>query len=178
MRLMPQDIVFLLKLVTQKEQSWTYNSLATDLGMSPSEVHYAAKRALASRLAIKTGKDIRVHARNLIEFLLHGIQYSFFPERGGISRGMPTAHAAVPLKDKFVTANEMPPVWPDPDGEVRGESFAPLHKSVPYAAKKDEKLYMLLALVDAIRGGSARERAAARKELEQRLSQYGERTKP
>ena len=169
--------MFLLKLVTQKEQSWTYNSLAMDLGMSPSEVHYAAKRALASRLAIKTGKDIRVHARNLIEFLLHGIQYSFFPERGGISRGMPTAHAAAPLKDKFVTANEMPPVWPDPDGEVRGESFAPLHKSVPYAAKKDEKLYMLLALVDTIRGGSARERAAARKELEQRLSQYGEHTK-
>ena len=174
---MPQDIVFLLKLVTQSEQPWTYNSLAMDLGMSPSEVHYSAKRALASRLANKAGKDIRVHVRNLIEFLLHGVQYCFFPERAGISRGMPTAHAAAPLKDKFVSVNEMPPVWPDPDGEVRGESFAPLHKSVPYAAKKDLELYMLLALVDAIRGGSAREREAARKELESRLSQYGERAK-
>ena len=177
MRLMPQDILLLLKLVARGEQSWTYNSLAMELEMSPSEVHYAARRAVASRLGIKQGKQIRVHAQNLLEFLSHGIQYCFFPEKGGITRGMPTAHAAEPLKDQFISVNEMPPVWPDPDGEVRGESFAPLHKSVPYAAKKDEKLYMLLALVDAIRGGSARERAAAREELEQRLSQYGEHTK-
>ena len=172
-RLMPQDIVFLLKLVAKNEQSWTYNSLATELDLSPSEVHYAAKRAVASRLAIKPEKKIRVHGRNLLEFLSHGIQYCFYPERGGISRGMPTAHAAAPLKDKFIGADEMPPVWPDPDGEVRGESFAPLHRSVPRAAKNDAQLYMLLALVDAIRGGSAREKEAARKELEQRLGQYG-----
>jgi len=177
MRLMPQDILFLLKLVSRGEQSWTYNSLAMELEMSPSEVHYAARRAVASRLGIKSGKQIRVHAQNLLEFLSHGIQYCFFAERGGITRGMPTAHAAAPLKDRFTSVSEMPPVWPDPDGEVRGESFAPLHKSVPYAAKKDVKLYMLLALVDAIRGGSAREKAAARKELEQRLSQYGEHAK-
>lgn len=177
MRLMPQDILFLLKVVAKGEQPWTYNSLAAELGLSPSEVHYAAKRAIASRLATRVGKDIRVHVRNLNEFLSHGIQYCFSPERGGISRGMPTAHAAAPLKDKFIAADEMPPIWPDPDGEVRGESFTPLHKSAPYAAKNDSRLYALLALVDAIRGGSAREKAAARKELERRLSQYGKRAK-
>ena len=37
----------------------------------------------------------------------------------------------------------MLPVWPDPDGEVRGETFSPLHKLVPDAEKKDEKLYRL-----------------------------------
>ena len=178
MRLMPQDIVFLLKLVARGEQPWTYNSLSMELQMSPSEVHYAARRAVASRLGIKQGKKIRVHAQNLLEFLSHGIQYCFFPERGGITRGMPTAHATAPLKGQFISVNEMPPVWPDPDGEVRGESFAPLHKSVPSAAKNDERLYRLLALVDAIRGGSARERAAARKALAQDLNQYGELAKP
>ena len=177
MRLMPQDILFLLKLVAKGDQSWTYNSLAIELDMSPSEVHYAAKRAVASRLGIKQGKQVRVHAQNLLEFLSHGIQYCFYPERGGISRGIPTAHAAAPLKGKFISKNEMPPVWPDPEGKVRGESFTPLHKAAPKAAQKDEQLYMLLALVDAIRGGSAREKAAARKELEQRLNQYGERSK-
>jgi len=176
-RLMPQDIVFLLKLVAKGEQSWTYNSLAMELDISPSEVHYAAKRAVASRLGIKLGKQIRVHEQNLLEFLSHGIQYCFYPEKGGISRGMPTARAAAPLKDKFIAVDEMPPVWPDPDGEVRGESFTPLHKSVPKAAKKDGQLYVLLALVDAIRGGSAREKEAARKELDQRLSRYGEYSK-
>jgi len=169
--------MFLLKLVAKGDQSWTYNSLAMELDMSPSEVHYAAKRAVASRLSIKQGKQIRVHSQNLLEFLSHGIQYCFYPERGGISRGMPTAQAAAPLKDKFIGDNEMPPVWPDPDGRVRGESFKPLHKSAPKAAQKDEQLYQLLALVDAIRGGSAREKAAARKELEQRLNQYGKHAK-
>ncbi|MGA7802557.1 MAG: nucleotidyltransferase domain-containing protein, partial [Gammaproteobacteria bacterium] len=38
------------------------------------------------------------------------------------------------------------------------------------AAKRDPALYALLALVDAIRGGRARERALAMKELKQRLA--------
>jgi hypothetical protein len=56
---------------------------------------------------------------------------------------------------------------------VRGESFSPLYKSAPSAAKKDSKLYQLLALVDAIRGGRARERDIAKKELKKRLENYG-----
>ncbi len=62
---------------------------------------------------------------------------------------------------------------PDPKGEVRGESFSPLYKSAPKAAKKDPKLYELLVLVDAIRGGRARERGFAMKELKKRLNKYG-----
>lgn len=170
---MPQDIVFLLKLVAKGNQSWTYNSLANELDLSPSEVHYAARRAVASRLGIKPGKQVRVHMQNLLEFLSHGIQYCFYPKRGGISRGMPTAHAAEPLKSMFVSSDEIPPVWPDPEGLVRGESFAPLHKSAPFAARKDVKLYELLALVDAIRGGRAREKDTARKLLEEKLKRYG-----
>jgi hypothetical protein len=65
-----------------------------------------------------------------------------------------------------------PPVWPDPAGEARGESFLPLHKAVPVAVKQDSSLYELLALVDAIRGGRAREKEAARKEIRKRLEAY------
>ena len=86
---------------------------------------------------------------------------------------MPTAYASAPMDSYFPTYNELPPVWPDPEGDVRGESFSPLYKSAPRAAKKDPKLYQLLALVDAIRGGRARERDIAIKELEKRLEQYG-----
>jgi hypothetical protein len=43
--------------------------------------------------------------------------------------------------------------------------LAPLYKSVPYAAKRDLKLYALLALVDAVRDGRARERNLAIKEI-------------
>ncbi len=118
--------------------------------MNPSEVHGAAKRAIATRLAIKVGNTISPNIRNLEEFLLHGIQYVFIPERGRLVRGTPTAYAAEPMDSYVVADNEPPPVWPDPEGEVRGISFSPLYplyKSAPLAAKKDLKLYQLLSLV-------------------------------
>ncbi len=172
MNLKPQDILFLLKLVAMGKKPWSFNKIAVELGMSPSEVHAAAQRALAARLAIKEGENIWSNIRNLEDFLFHGIQYVFVPERGGLDRGMPTAYASAPMDSWFVADNEPPPVWPDPEGKVRGESFSPLYKSVPVAAKNDPKLYELLALVDAIRGGRARERDIAKKELKKRFEQY------
>ena len=171
MNLKPQDVLFLLKLVALGKNHWTFNSLALELGMSPSEVHAASQRVLEARLAVKKENSIKPDKRNLEEFLLHGIQYVFVPGRGALNRGMPTAYAAAPLDNVF-GSYEFPPVWPDPEGEVRGESFSPLYKSVPKAARNDPKLYMLLALVDAIRGGRAREREMAKKELSKRLNQY------
>ncbi|GAB1413422.1 hypothetical protein MASR1M97_21580 [Candidatus Desulfobacillus denitrificans] len=58
------------------------------------------------------------------------------------------------------------PVWPSAKGAARGVGLAPLYPSVPDAALRDEKLYALLALFDAIRFGQARERNAARDLLE------------
>jgi len=173
MNLKPQDVLFLLKLVAMGKKSWSFNKLSVELGMSPSEVHAAAKRALAARLAIKEDDNIWPNTRNLEEFLMHGIQYVFIPERGEINRGMPTAYASSPMAKQFVVGKEFVPVWPDPEGEVRGESFTPLYKSAPVAAKNDANLYELLALIDAIRGGRAREREVAKKEMKKRLAQYG-----
>jgi len=173
MQLKPQDVLFLLKLVAYKDKPWSFNKLAIDLGMSPSEVHAASNRSIKARLAIKQNGQIRPNIRNLKEFLFHGIQYVFVPDRGELNRGLPTSYAAEPLAVNFSVGNEPPPVWPDPEGLVRGESFSPLYKSVPIAVKNDPVLYELLALVDAIRGGKAREREMAKKELELRLEQYG-----
>ena len=52
---------------------------------------------------------------------------------------------------------------------IRGQGIAPLYESVPLAAAKDQQLYELLALVDALRVGRARERALAIGELESRI---------
>jgi len=172
MNLKPQDIVFLLKLVAVGKNPWSFNKIAVDLGMSPSEIHAAAQRAVAAGLAIKMESEIRPNICNLSEFLEHGIQYVFVPERGAIERGLPTAYAAPPLREYFAGEFEAPPVWPDPEGKVRGETFSPLYKSVPGAAKRDPQLYELLALVDAIRGGRAREKELAKKELKERLEEY------
>ncbi len=173
MNLKPQDILVLLKLVAVGDEAWSYNALALELGMSPSEVHSAVKRALAAGLAVQVQDKISPHIRSLQEFLLHGLRYVFLPERGELCRGMPTAHAAPPLAAQLVPDLEPPPVWPDAEGEARGMGFSPLYRSVPRAARQDARLYELLALVDAIRGGRARERELAGKALRQRLERYG-----
>ena len=59
---------------------------------------------------------------------------------------------------------DLPPVWPDPDGEVRGATLEPLHKAAPKAARRDPALHELLALIDALRDGRVRERQMAEKE--------------
>lgn len=101
---------------------------------------------------------------------MHGLKYVFPAERGPLTRGMPTSYATAPLADKLTASGEPPPVWPDPEGTVRGEALEPLYRSAPGAARADAKLYELLALVDAIRSGRARERELAVKELQKRLA--------
>lgn len=173
MALKPQDIFVLLKLVAMGSQTWSYAVLAVELGMSPSQLHSAVKRSLAAKLALKKGKKIIPHIRNLKEFLVHGLKYVFIVERGELTRGLPTAYAAPPLDEMFLaTFTEPPPVWPDPQGEVRGISFSPLYKLAPQAARSDKNFYELLTLIDSIRGGRAREQEIAIRELKQRLQQY------
>ena len=167
MILKPQDIVVLLKLVALREHPWSYVSLASDLFMSTSEVHAGIKRAVAARLMDATGKHALI--RSLEEFITHGVKYAYPPDRGGLTRGIPTGYAAAPLKAMISQPPEPPPVWPDQEGDTRGNEFSPLYKSVPKAARKDMKLYELLALVDAVRDGRAREREIAIRELKARL---------
>ena len=119
MVLKPQDVLVLLKLVSIYPNKWAYNSLAVELSMSPSEVHAAIKRAVKAGLANPNFEQILPNLSRLEEFLVHGIQYVFVPDRGELTRGMPTAWAAPPLADKIVMSSEPPPVWPDPEGPAR-----------------------------------------------------------
>ena len=168
MMLKPHDIVVLLKLLKTGSKRPSYAQLAVDLYMSPSEVHASIRRARASRLIHGPELGDRVNAKALEEFLVHGIRYAFPPEKGGMTRGMPTASAAEPLSRKM-TQEEPVPVWPFEQGSKRGYAFLPLYKKAPQAALKDHELYQLLALVDALRDGSARERELAKRELSARL---------
>jgi len=167
MNLKPQDIVILLKLVTLGNRSWSYSTLAHELAMSPSEVHGGIKRAAAAQL-FDPQRNVPM-LRALQEFLVHGVKYAYPPDRGHLTRGVPTSYAAPPLNSLIVQPDEPPPVWPDPEGKVRGYEYSPLYRTVPKAAAMDNALYELLALVDAIRDGRARERELAVKLLTERL---------
>jgi hypothetical protein len=52
---------------------------------------------------------------------------------------------------------------------VKGQSIIPLFPSVAEAVQNDVLLYELLALVDALRVGRAREREIALEELKKRI---------
>jgi hypothetical protein len=111
----------------------------------------------------------RVRREALLDFLVHGVPYSFPASPKELTRGMPTAWAAPVMAQKFNSSDQIQPVWPDPNGSIQGASVAPLYASVPGAARRDPELYGLLALVDALRIGRARERAVAEKEISVRL---------
>lgn len=166
MTLKPQDIVVILKLVTLRGQPWTVRSLAPSVFISHSEIFEGLKRLKTARMVAPD--DHTPRRRALEELLVHGVKYVFPPERGGLTRGMPTGSAAPPLCG-LLSATAEPPVWPHPLGTMRGFAFSPLYKTVPEAAACDGALYELLALVDAIRDGQARETALAVRELQRRL---------
>lgn len=173
MNLKPQDVFVLLKIVALDHAPWSYSQLAYELGMSASEVHAGVKRALeASLMKLDDGWGHPDEAA-LSEFLVHGLKYVFTPERGGIAVGMPTAQAAAPLSRLLPPSDEPPPVWPDPEGSVRGVEFSPLYKSVPQAARRDPRLYELLALADAVRAGPSVVYELAVRELQMRLTAEG-----
>lgn len=153
----PQDVVILLKIIALGDQSWYHHTLAESLNISQSEVTQSLNRSRFSGLIDANRKE--VSRLGLLEFLQYGVKYSFPEQPGALVRGIPTAHSAPPLSDEIQSQD--PYVWPHASGKVRGQSIEPLYRSVPNAVEKDEKLYELLTLVDAIRVGRVREKQLA-----------------
>lgn len=167
--LRPQDVVVVLRLTLDKERAPTYAALASELKLTASEIHAGVERAMAAYLV---RKDAAGRPAVLLEplrlFVQHGLRYCFPATRGETTRGVPTSYAAAPMRALIVQPNEPPPVWPHKLGTVRGAAFYPLYPTVPEAALANPALYELLVLVDAVRGGSLRERALAVAELDKR----------
>lgn len=169
MTLKPQDLLVALKLWTGRGQKWSYPALARSLGLSIAEAHASVKRASAAGFLPPGGLDVRPNTDALLEFLVHGAKYAFPVRLGELTRGVPTAHAASPLAGLLARGSEPGPVWPHADGPARGSALEPLYRSVPLAASSDPALYEILALLDAVRSGRARERQAAVRLLQERL---------
>ena len=165
----PQDVVVALKLALEDSFS-SYAELGQALGLSASEVHAAVRRLADARLVDPDTKQVKREA--LRNFLVHGVPYAFPATPKEVTRGMPTAWAAPAMAEKISSSDQIPPVWPDPQGQVQGAAVQPLYASVPGAARRDPELYRILALVDALRIGRARERALAEKEIGQLLSSH------
>jgi hypothetical protein len=167
--LKPQDLLLLLKMACHRHRAFTYAQLAADLGMSASEAHSGLRRAGVARLVFQSDQRIEIQRPALRDFVLYGARYCFPPSMGLPARGMPTGYAAPPLRELIAQSDELPPVWPQPEGSVRGLTLYPLYRTVPAAATRDVALYECLALFDSLRAGAARERELATQALSERL---------
>lgn len=161
----PQDIVLLLKIISMQNNTWNQLETASALSMSQSEVSESVSRSKYASLLDAKGKKVMRLA--LMEFLQFGIRYVFPQRPGAIVRGIPTAHSTAPLTNSIVSKEHY--VWPSGKGNLRGQAIAPLYPSVVDAVQKDDLLHELLALVDAIRVGRAREKEIAINELKIRI---------
>ena len=161
----PQDIVVLLKIIASGDEPWLQIPMAKRLGLAQSEMSRSIARSKYAGLLDSTGRKVRRLA--LMDFIEYGLPYAFPQRPGSLVRGVPTSHSAAPLKDQIQSDENF--VWPHATGKVKGQAVIPLYKSVPEAAQNDPLLHELLALVDAIRVGSSREKQIAISELKKRV---------
>lgn len=168
--LKPQDLLVLLKVAAHPPQRWTYAALGEALVISASETHACVQRAVASGLAVAPARGEWMPVRHcLLEFVLHGARYVWPATVGPIKRGVPTNFGAVPLAKHLRAAPLEAPVWSHPAGTARVPPVSPVYRTAPHAALADPALHRLLALLDALRVGRARERALAAKLMQAEL---------
>lgn len=164
----PQDCVILLKIVDLGASPWMAKDLALAVGLSRAEVSHSLERSRFSKLLDDTKR--RGNTRAFLEFLVHGLRVVFPVRPGGMARGIPTAWSAPPLVKSFGEDN--PVVWPSENGSLRGESIQPLYLNTIATVVEQPGFHELLALVDALRIGRAREIGFASKLLKERFEGY------
>lgn len=173
MELKPQDLLVLLKAAAHPPQRWTYAALGEALSMSASETHASVKRAVASGLAVAPARGEWSPVRSsLLEFAVHGVRYVWPATFGPVKRGIPTTFGAAPLAGLLVAAPGEAPVWEHPKGTAKGPTLSPIYRTAAQAALADPALHRLLALLDALRTGRARERTLAAELLHSELMQF------
>jgi hypothetical protein len=126
--LKPQDILAILKVHSWDSTNWTYSSRSKRGPERIASVHAALERSEAAGLYY--GSERKILKQAVLEFLVHGLRYVFYAQPGPLSRGLPTAHSAEPLKSKLVVSPSEVYVWPDP-GWCRER--AGNHASVPFS---------------------------------------------
>ena len=161
----PQDIVILCKIICNGDNHWQNKDLAKALHISPSEISESLNRSMLAGMINDEKK--KVLRQSFLEFILHGFHYVFPALPGSMTNGIYTAQSHPWMSKQFRA--EMKYVWPHPRGEVRGLAIEPLYPAVVYAVENDDQLYKMLALMDVLRVGRARELKVAVSELEKMI---------
>lgn len=103
----------------------------------------------------------------LAQFLVHGAPFAFPAVVGSDIVGVPTAHSSPSFLGIIESSDAF--VWPMADGSSRGQSIIPLYPGAVLLPGRNQPLYELLAIVDALRVGTTRVRKIAAELLAARL---------
>lgn len=159
--LSPSDLLVALKLGASPNAgiSATLRRLGQELGLSKSAVGNSLKRLDELGLLSADGRK-QVNKVALLDLLENAVRWVAPARVGDYELGLPTAHSAGVLA-KHLLADDDPVVMPLPHGPMRGRAVPPIHPLAAKAAARDERLHELLAIVDALRIGRARDRQVA-----------------
>jgi len=157
------DILVLAKLVAGHPPS--VRALAASLDSDKSTTGRSLNRLRDSALVFEDEID----GARALEFLEHAVKY-IAPAKveENLVFGVVTGVDVPPLSDAF-GATSAPLVWKHRGGSRRGRAIEPLVQSVPTLALVDPTLHSVLAAIDALRVGRARERRAGRDYLTKQL---------
>ncbi len=172
MILKPQDTLLVLKYWSLRKsgQQSRVREIAESIKVSAGEVSKGTKRLASSRLVVERDGGVFAESGSLLEWLCFGVRYAYPQESVGYGRGMPTSWNCPILVSELVPPSPAL-VWPVSNGNIDGALIKPIHDSVPFAASRDENLYRVLSVLEAVRGGKPRELAIARKLLNQLIKE-------
>lgn len=110
-----------------------------------------------------------VDRETFVQFIRWGIPVVFPPVITGETVGIGTAWIAANAGNP-ATPDRVEFVWPDADGELRGNALVPLHPRVTAVVRTSPKLHAILAAIDLVRVGGVRERNTGVERIRQLFS--------
>jgi hypothetical protein len=144
----------------------TFEQVARELLISQSTAFKSVQRLqVAGLVHVAERKTNRLA---FLEFVQHGLRYVCPLVPGPVRVGVPTAHAGPELAP-HIDVGDDPYVWASREGMVHGRTIEPLVPRAAELARVNPAVYTLLTLLDALRGGRARERALALDALRQQF---------
>jgi len=164
--LRPSDLVVACQLaITPAAQ---FLQLARATGLSAGECHNAVRRLRLARLILIDER--RPSIELLQQFLVHGAPVAFPAILSTTTIGVSTAHSS-PAFHAIVESSEGF-VWPHADGTARGQSLIPLFPGARELPGRNQPLYELLTIIDALRVGTTRVGKVAAELLAERFSGF------
>jgi hypothetical protein len=165
----PTHIYVLAGALADNREALTLRDLAAELHVDHTLVHRALKRA--ERAGLYRASSKQVNRANFEELMTHAGRFIAPARLGELTRGVPAAWAAEPISRIIhQSGQELPPVWPDAHGAVRGQALKPLHPAAVDASQHAPALAKLLSIVDSLRAGDVRVRKVAAEELHRTLT--------